>query len=102
MKRVSSNRSAIASIGYDEDTETLEVEFTGGTVYPLPAGTRGYYTAAFVDADSRGRYFAEVVRGAGYEYFTRSHVAASGCPPAGYRCCSRCGSSIVQANSITL
>ena len=68
MKRISVESSAIASIGYDEDPETLEVEFAGGTVYPylrVPADI----AAAFVDADSRGKYFAEVVRGAGYEYY---------------------------------
>jgi hypothetical protein len=68
MKRISVESSAIASIGYDEETETLEVEFTGGTVYcylRVPADI----AAAFVDADSRGKYFAEVVREAGYEYY---------------------------------
>jgi hypothetical protein len=68
MKRVPVESSAIASIGYDDETETLEVEFTSGTVYRylrVPASV----AAAFVDADSRGKYFGEFVREAGYEYY---------------------------------
>lgn len=68
MKRVPVESSAIASIGYDAEEETLEVEFSGGTVYRylrVPADV----AAALYDADSRGRYFGEFVRGAGYEYY---------------------------------
>lgn len=68
MKRVPVESSAIASIGYDPEEETLEVEFSGGTVYRylrVPAAV----AAALYDADSRGRYFGEFVRTAGYEYY---------------------------------
>jgi hypothetical protein len=68
MKRVPVDSSAITSIGYDTEEQTLEVEFSSGTVYRylrVPAGV----AAALYDADSRGKYFGEFVRGAGYEYY---------------------------------
>ena len=33
MTREPVSSRAVSSIGYDEDAETLEVEYTGGTVY---------------------------------------------------------------------
>lgn len=68
MKRVPVDSSAIASIGYDAEEETLEVEFASGTVYRylhVPADV----AAALYDADSRGQYFGEFVRGAGYDFY---------------------------------
>jgi len=68
MKRVPVESSAIASIGYDVEDGTLEVEFSSGTVYRylrVPADV----AAALCGADSRGKYFGEFVRGAGYEFY---------------------------------
>jgi KTSC domain len=68
MKRLPVESSAIASIGYDAQEETLEVEFSSGTVYRylrVPADV----AATLYEADSRGKYFGEFVRGAGYEYY---------------------------------
>jgi hypothetical protein len=68
MKRVPVESSAIASIGYDSEEETLEVEFSSGTVYRylrVPADV----AAALYEADSRGKYFGEFVRAAGYEFY---------------------------------
>ncbi|MCX7429196.1 MAG: KTSC domain-containing protein [Planctomycetia bacterium] len=55
------------SVGYDEDQQTLEIEFTNGAVYryfDVPAEVyRG-----LMAAESHGRYFHEHVRSAGYRY----------------------------------
>jgi hypothetical protein len=68
MKRVPVESSAIASIGYDAEEGALEVEFSSGAVYRylrVPADV----AAALYKADSRGKYFGEFVRGAGYEFY---------------------------------
>lgn len=68
MKREPVQSSALASIGYDAETRTLEVEFSSGTVYRyfrVPATV----AEGLCKAQSRGRYFDQVVRGAGYEYY---------------------------------
>jgi hypothetical protein len=67
MKRVPVESSAIASIGYDAEEETLEVEFSSGSVYRylhVPADV----AVALYEADSRGKYFGEFVR-KGYEFY---------------------------------
>lgn len=66
MNRVSVESSNIASIGYDEATSTLEVEFLNGSVYRYsgvpPARHRG-----LMDADSHGKYLNANIKGT-YRY----------------------------------
>ena len=55
--------SMIAAIGYDEEAETLEVEFTSGAVYRY----RGVDLDVFEDfcaAPSKGRFFNRHIRDA--------------------------------------
>jgi hypothetical protein len=55
MERTPVTSSNISAIGYDEDSQILEVEFTNGAVYhysPVPAGEY----EGFMGADSKGRY----------------------------------------------
>jgi hypothetical protein len=60
--------SNIASIGYDPETQTLEIEFKRGGVYQysdVPADV----WEAFQAAESKGKFFhAEIKKGGGYEY----------------------------------
>jgi hypothetical protein len=61
MKRKAAESSAIASVGYDPELKTLEIEFLSGNVYQyldVPASTY----KALLKADSLGQYFnAEII-----------------------------------------
>lgn len=60
--RIPVNSSNIASIGYDEDSSTLEIEFDNGAVYQ-------YFDVPFsiydnlMGADSHGKYLAQNIKG---------------------------------------
>lgn len=62
MERIPVQSSNIASIGYDEDTNTLEIEFHNGGVYQ-------YFDVPFqvydglIEAGSKGQYLAEFIKG---------------------------------------
>jgi hypothetical protein len=62
MERQAVISSNIASIGYDEATSTLEVEFLNGSVYH-------YYDVPYneyqdlMSADSQGKYLAANIKG---------------------------------------
>jgi KTSC domain len=71
MRRQDISSTAIASVGYDTATRSLEVEFTSGEVYrylhvPPPEVLR------FLNADSPGAYLNETIK-PGYEVV---HVAS--------------------------
>ena len=67
IRRSPVSSSALRSVGYDEEQQILEIEFTNGAVYryfDVPAEVyRG-----LMGAESHGRYFHQHVRGAGYRY----------------------------------
>lgn len=60
-ERVSS--SSVTSIGYDADTETLEVEFVTGRVYSY-RGVEEEVHEAFMSAPSKGQFFNEHIKDA--------------------------------------
>jgi hypothetical protein len=55
MERISVSSSNISAIGYDPDSEVLEVEFTNGAVYSYSGVPSGEYEG-FINADSKGKY----------------------------------------------
>lgn len=61
MEREPVVSSNIASIGYDEATETLEVEFTSGGTYSYSSVPQSTYQA-FLEASSKGAFFAANIR----------------------------------------
>jgi hypothetical protein len=61
MDRIQVRSSSIASIGYDQDTKTLEVEFLKGGVYQYFEVLGGMWLG-FVAADSKGKYFIAQIR----------------------------------------
>lgn len=61
MTRTDVSSTSIASVGYDPDTETLEVEFTNGGVYQYDDVSAEQH-AALLAAPSIGKYFAAVIR----------------------------------------
>lgn len=56
MERAPVISSNIAAIGYDEDTQTLEIEFTNGAVYQYSNVPSSEYQG-IMGADSKGKYF---------------------------------------------
>lgn len=66
MKRQAVVSSNLRSVGYDEATHTLEIEFQNGRVYRYIEVPREVYEG-LMGADSLGRYFNEYVRDA-YPY----------------------------------
>ncbi len=56
MRREPVRSSVISSVGYDEDTALLEVEFTSGDVYRYFAVPPSVHRA-LMEADSPGAYF---------------------------------------------
>jgi KTSC domain len=66
MDRYSVASSNIASIGYDEGTETLEVEFLNGTVYQYYNVTQIVYEQLMQEG-SKGRFLNTYIKNA-YPY----------------------------------
>ena len=67
MEREPVASEALRSVGYDPDAQVLEVELAGGAVYrylDVPA----HVHAALMTAPSHGRFYADGIRNAGYEF----------------------------------
>ena len=65
MERMPLVSAALKSAGYDDRTHVLEVEFVHGSAYRYFDVPRSVYEGLLA-ADSRGAYFDENVRKAGY------------------------------------
>jgi len=66
MKRTKVESSNLASIGYDEENEILEIEFNHGGIYQYFDVPKEEYEA-LMNADSHGKYFVANIR-EDYEY----------------------------------
>jgi len=66
MNRQSVTSSNIASIGYDADSQTLEIEFLNGGVYQYFEVPQQVYEE-IMNADSQGQYLAQNIKGV-YRY----------------------------------
>lgn len=62
MKRTPVDSSNISSIGYDEGSNTLEIEFHGGAVYQYFDVPLNIYEG-IMEAGSKGRYLVQHVKG---------------------------------------
>lgn len=62
MERTPVISSNVASVGYDDATQTLEVEFHGGAVYQYFDVPRAVFDGLLA-ADSPGGFMHEQVRG---------------------------------------
>ena len=62
MERVPVTSSHIQSIGYDSDSQTLEIEFNSGHVYNYFNVPQEEYDA-MMHSDSKGKYFNANIRG---------------------------------------
>ena len=66
MERYSVASSNIASIGYDADTDTLEVEFLSGAIYQYYNVPQNMYDQ-LIQAGSKGRFLNTYIKNA-YPY----------------------------------
>lgn len=66
MQRIRVDSSNLSSVGYDEKTETLEVEFHEGSVYIYRGVPVGVYEK-LMSWPSIGEFFAIAIRNV-YEY----------------------------------
>jgi uncharacterized protein len=62
MKRQHVESSNIGSIGYDERSQTLEIEFLNGGVYQYFDVPANIYNS-LMSAASHGQYFAQHIKG---------------------------------------
>jgi hypothetical protein len=56
MERTPVTSSDVRSVGYDADTQTLEIEFNSGGIYDYYGVPQGEYDS-LMNADSKGKYF---------------------------------------------
>lgn len=61
MERTPVTSTNIRAIGYDADSQTLEIEFNSGSVYDYAGVFQGEYDG-FMSADSKGKYFHANIR----------------------------------------
>jgi hypothetical protein len=66
MQRTPVSSSNIASIGYDKNTNTLEVEFNSGDIYQYYSVPEEVYNG-LMNASSHGRYLNQNIKGK-YQY----------------------------------
>jgi hypothetical protein len=67
VKRRSVSSSVIRSIGYDEKSSALEIEFIHGAIYRYLNVPRHAYDG-LLKAASHGEFFNERIKDAGYRY----------------------------------
>ena len=61
MQRIPVLSTDLRSIGYDQSSETLEVEFRNESVYQYSSVPSNIYSALMA-AESKGRYFNSEIR----------------------------------------
>lgn len=62
MERTAVSSSNIGTIGYEAETQTLEVEFLNGSIYQY-AGVSVEEYEAMMNADSKGKYLNANIKG---------------------------------------
>lgn len=67
MDRKYVTSSNIASIGYDSNSQTLEVEFLNGAIYQYYDVPEALYEG-LMSADSHGTFLSEHIKKGGYRY----------------------------------
>ncbi|MEM7061866.1 MAG: KTSC domain-containing protein [Cyanobacteria bacterium P01_B01_bin.77] len=67
MNRTSVSSSNLASVGYDPNSQTLEIEFLHGGIYQYSNVPLSVYEGLMA-ASSHGSYFDQNVKKAGYSY----------------------------------
>lgn len=61
MERLPVSSSHIASVGYDTNSQTLEIEFLSGAIYQYFGVPENVYES-FLNAGSKGSFFHQNIR----------------------------------------
>lgn len=61
MIRLNVNSTDLTSVGYNADSQTLEIEFKSGGIYQYFNIPEGVYSA-LINANSHGKYFNQNIR----------------------------------------
>lgn len=67
MERQTVSSSNLAFVGYDPQSQTLEIEFNHGGVYQYHNVPTSVYSG-LMNASSHGQYFDRNIKKAGYSY----------------------------------
>jgi hypothetical protein len=67
MERAYVQSSDLASVGYDEQSLILEIEFNAGNVYQYFGVPKDIYDG-LLSASSKGKYFHQYIKKGGYSY----------------------------------
>ncbi len=67
MERVPVESSDLASVGYNTEAAILEIEFHSGGIYQY-SGVPQDIHRGLMNAGSKGRYFHQNIKNAGYPY----------------------------------
>ena len=62
MERTLVSSTSIRSVGYDSQSQILEIEFVHGGIYQCP-GVPSHVYEGLMNSSSKGRYFNENIRG---------------------------------------
>ena len=67
MERLRVTSKNLSSVGFDEETSTLEIEFNSGYIYQY-FGVPFHLFSALMFAGSKGEFFDRFIRKVGYNY----------------------------------
>ncbi len=67
MERVQVDSTDLATVGYETETSTLEVEFRKGGIYQYFGVPQEVYEG-LMSAGSKGQFFNQHIKKAGYPY----------------------------------
>lgn len=67
MERTPVSSSNLASVGYDENINTLEIKFHSGRIYQYYNVPVNIYNG-LMNASSKGTYFDRYIKKSGYRY----------------------------------
>jgi len=67
MERIPVESTNLASVGYDPESSTLEIEFRKGGIYQYFGVSQEIYEG-LLNAGSKGKFFHQYIKKAGYPY----------------------------------
>ena len=67
MERTPVQSSSVSSVGYDQDSSTLEIEFLNGSIYQYFGVPESIFDG-LMNAPSKGKFLDQFVKKAGYSY----------------------------------
>lgn len=68
MRLVPVQSSMLASLGYDQTTETMVVQFQNGSLYRYDGVPSGTFIAVITDKESQGKSFNRLIKNRAFPY----------------------------------